>query len=174
MEINQAGLELIKKAENDNDPKSGYRCVNGIVSYAPYKDPVGIPTIGFGTIGYENGNKVTMNDLAITEPRAFELLQWELKSKALQIETWANNHGIVLNEKQFSALNSLAYNLGSGVITDNGRSMNAALLSKDPQQIKDAFMMYVKGYTTCFGIRIGKTLPGLVTRRQAEINLYFS
>lgn len=174
MEINQAGLELVKKAENDNDPKSGYRCVGGIVSYVPYIDEVGVCTIGIGSIMYENGTKVSMNDPEISEPRAFGLLQWELKSKAATIEAWANNHGIVLNENQFSALNSLAYNLGAGVITDTGRSMNAALLSKDPDQIKTAFMMYVKGYTSVFGIRVGKTLPGLVTRRQAEINLYFS
>jgi len=174
MQVNQAGLELIKKAENDNDPKSGYRINNGVVSYVPYKDEVGVCTIGFGTIGYENGNKVTMQDPAISEQRAFDLLQWELTSKCKQVDDWAKENNLIFNENQFSALISLAYNLGAGVIINNGRSMNAALLLKDKNQINTAFMMYTKGYTTVFGIRIGKTLPGLVTRRQAEISLYWS
>ncbi len=174
MQINLAGENLIKKAENDNDPKSGYRCINGVVSYVTYIDEVGVCTIGIGSIMYENGQKVSMKDSPISESRAFELLEWELRSKESQIENWANNHKIVLNSNQFSALVSLAYNLGAGVITDNGRSMNAALLSGVKDQIDSAFMAYVKGYKKVFGICIGTTLPGLVTRRKAEIALYWS
>ncbi len=49
MNISQNCLDLIKKWE-------GFRA-------NAYLDPVGIPTIGYGTIRYPNGQKVQMGDI---------------------------------------------------------------------------------------------------------------
>lgn len=39
----------------------------------PYRDSVGVPTIGIGSTTYENGAKVKMTDPAITKKRAIEI-----------------------------------------------------------------------------------------------------
>ncbi|MFM7716173.1 MAG: lysozyme, partial [Microcystis sp.] len=49
MEISQICLDLIKKWE-------GFRA-------NAYLDPVGIPTIGYGTIRYPNGQPVELGDI---------------------------------------------------------------------------------------------------------------
>ena len=46
--------------------------LEGIV-LRPYKDSVGIPTIGIGSTYYEDGTKVKMNDKYITKERANQL-----------------------------------------------------------------------------------------------------
>lgn len=172
--VNQAGLDLIKKSENDNDPKAGYVLRNGTELYYPYIDPVGVCTIGFGTIMYPDGKKVSMSDSPISKEKAYEFLQWELHEKAEAIQTWSEKNKIILNDNQFSALCSLAYNCGAGVITDHGRTMNSALLMKDNKKIREAFSVYVKGTVKKFGIQVKVALPGLVTRRKKEVALFFS
>lgn len=174
--VNPAGLELIKKAENDNDPKSGYR-VNPQTKaafFVPYIDCVGVCTIGFGTIMYENGVKVSMKDPAIGLARAYELLQFELHEKAEAIENFRIRNKLTWTDNQFAALVSLAYNCGIGAVINHDSSMRAALLQKDSNLIKGAFRKWVKGTQKILGIPRKVTLPGLVKRREAEIALFFS
>ena len=45
-------------------------------SATPYLDSAGLPTIGKGSRFYENGQEVTMQDPAITEDRANQLLNF--------------------------------------------------------------------------------------------------
>lgn len=164
--VNQAGLDLIKESENDKDPDAGYRVdKNGVVTFEPYPDPVKIPTIGFGTIMYENGDRVTLHDPAIGMLRAQELLQYELREKCQAIDMFLRDHHINLNENQFSALVSLAYNCGVGAITNRDSSMRAALIKRDNKLITEAFRKWVYAGR--------KKWPGLVTRREKEIKLFF-
>lgn len=158
--INMAGLELIKHFEGFY-PR-------------PYLDPVGIPTIGIGTIAYENGKKVTLADAPITEQRALELLDFELNQKELIIDTFLTKRKIILNSNQFSALVSFCYNCGTGILTDPGRSLHQAVLSGHPQKVKDAWMLYNKGTKKILGVSKKVELPGLTRRRKAELDLYFS
>lgn len=158
--INKKGLELIKHFEG---------CY-----LRPYIDPVGIPTIGIGTIAYENGKKVTMQDAPITEQRALELLAYELNQKEDIIELFINKRKLILNDNQFSALVSIAYNCGTGIITDPGRSLHQAILNGRPDNVKKAWMLYNKGTKKIFGISRKVELPGLTRRRKAELDLYFS
>lgn len=173
--VNRAGVDLIKKYENDNDPKAGYRIQpDGSCYFVPYIDPVGVCTIGFGTIMYENGVRVTMKDPAIGLARAHELLQFELHEKAEAIESFCTRNNLNWTDNQFAALVSLAYNCGIGAVTDHDSSMRAALLCKDSNKIPAAFRLWVKGTVKVLGIPVKKTLPGLVKRREAEIALFFS
>lgn len=159
MNINEAGLKIIKDCE-------GF--------YAnPYICPGGKITIGYGTTAYPSGEAVKLNDPAITIAEAEYYLIDELKTKTAALEKWLELNKRVLNANQFSALLSFAYNLGCDPITKSGRSMNEAILSLDPKRIRDAFMMYVKVTKKKFGISYKVTLPGLVTRRKLEADLFF-
>ena len=155
MKLNKEGLELIEHFEGFY-PK-------------PYICPAGVPTIGIGTIAYENGKKVSLKDPAISKERAYELLNHELGDKCEILRSFAIRKGLVWNDNQFSAIVSLCYNLGTGIVTDSGRSIHQALLSKNPEKIKAAFMLYTKAKKRF----IMRTLPGLVRRRKAEIELFF-
>ena len=61
---------------------NGFRLLGeleGIV-LKPYRDSVGIPTIGIGSTYYEDGTKVKMSDKPITTERAIQLAKNVVKS----------------------------------------------------------------------------------------------
>ena len=126
----------------------------------PYRDTTGTPTIGFGSTFYENGKQVTMDDSSITEPRAIELLNHHLTKFATSLKSLIMKR---LNENQFGAVVSFAYNVGVG------NFKNSTLLKKINQNpndatIEDEFLKYV--------FSKGKKLNGLVKRRQSEYDFY--
>lgn len=142
------GIELVKSFE-------GFRS-------KPYKCPAGVPTIGYGATFYPNGKKVTMADAALTEEQATELLAHTLTSFEKYVDSYCRDD---VNQNQFDALVSFAYNLGPANLK------SSTLLKKvnaDPndETIRAEFMKWVKAG--------GKTLKGLVRRREAEANLYFT
>ena len=49
----------------------------------PYLCPAGIPTIGYGTIRYEDGRRVTLKDSPITKERAEQLLMYEVNKECI-------------------------------------------------------------------------------------------
>ena len=66
--------------------------------------------------------------------------------------------------KQFDALTSFTYNEGSGAFGGSTLLKKLKVNPNDPT-IRDEFMRWVYGG--------GEILPGLVTRREAEADLYF-
>lgn len=136
--IGQAGLALIKQFE-------GCRLI-------AYQCSAGVWTIGYGhTAGVHKGMK-------ITQAQADEYL----KKDVAKFEKYINNPSYVpftdkLNQNQFDALVSFAFNLGQGNVKKlwTGRTIN---------QIPSAMQQYCKA--------AGKTLPGLQRRRKAEAALY--
>ena len=136
--IGQAGLALIKQFE-------GCRLI-------AYQCSAGVWTIGYGhTVGVYKGMKITQK-----KAEAY-LLQ-----DVAKIEKYINNPSYVpftaqLNQNQFDALVSFAFNLGQGNVKKlcTGRTIN---------QIPSAMQQYCKA--------AGKTLPGLQRRRKAEAALY--
>ena len=143
-----AGIELIKSFE-------GFRS-------APYKCPAGIPTIGYGATFYPDGKKVTMADASITETKATELLQSMLGSFERYVDSYCRDD---INQNQFDALVSFAYNLGPANLKSS-TLLKKVNLNPEDETIRDEFMKWVKAG--------GKTLKGLVKRREAEANLYFT
>jgi lysozyme len=142
-----AGIELIKRFE-------GFRS-------APYKCPAGIPTIGYGATFYPNGKKVTMTDKAITEAEATELL----KSMLTKFEQYVDSYCVdSITQNQFDALVSFCYNLGPANLKASTLLKKVNANPNDPT-IRAEFMKWTKAG--------GRTLKGLVTRRQAEADLYF-
>jgi lysozyme len=142
-----AGIEMIKSFE-------GFRS-------APYKCPAGIPTIGYGATFYPDGKKVTMADKAITEQEGTALLQNMLVSFEKYVDSYCVD---TITQNQFDALVSFAYNLGPTNLKSSTllKKVNA---NPEDETIHLEFMKWVKAG--------GKTLKGLVRRREAESQLYF-
>lgn len=146
MKISNNGIELIKQFEG--------------LSLKPYLDAVNIPTIGFGNTYYEDGTKVTLKDKPITEERATELLEFVAN------KTFSENINKVvkvpLNQNQFDALVSFAYNIGN-------KNFNWSTL------LKKLNLSDYEGASLEFGRwnqASGKILSGLVLRRQKEKELF--
>jgi len=120
-----------------------------------YLDSVGVPTVGYGhTLGVFMGQTITQDE-------ADRLLQADMVS----VEKCINNSipfGITQN--QFDALCSLTFNIGCGNLR------NSTLLRKI-QDGDDAGAAEEFGKWCHAG---GKTLPGLVARREAEKQLFLS
>jgi lysozyme len=79
----------------------------------PYLCPAGVPTIGYGTTMYDDGKKVSLRDPAISEADATEQLQHEVNKIALTVNNAVKSK---IEQHQFDALVSFAYNLGTGAL----------------------------------------------------------
>ena len=143
-----------------------YNLIRLLEGYFPkaYKDSVGIATIGIGTIRYPNGVAVKMGDVC-TEEQAYEYLKYEVNQKTATLNGLVL--GINLNQNQFDAIVSLAYNIGVGGFAN---SSVLKLIKKNPNDsaIQDAWMMWNKG--TMNGKKVA--IKGLTNRRKKEYQLY--
>ena len=127
----------------------------------PYKDSVGIPTIGIGSTYYEDGTKVKMTDKAITKERAIQLAKNVVKSFEARV-----NKSILLpmTQNQFDAMVLLCYNIGESSFARSSvvRNFNAGNL----QKAADSFLLWNKAG--------GKVSKGLVNRRKKERELFLT
>jgi len=146
MKVNAEGYALIKKFEGCR--LKAYRC------------PSNVATIGYGNTFYEDGTKVKDGDV-ITQQRADELAKFIIDQFAVTIAPFILQP---LNDNQFSACVSLAYNIGTGGFKKSSVFKKLNINPNDPT-IADSFRLWNKGG--------GKVLAGLVKRREAEIALYF-
>lgn len=133
----------------------------------PYHDEAEVPTIGYGSTMYKTGKRVTMQDKPITEPEAFDLLKWEVDNKTAAVSGALKN--VVLNQNQFDALVSLAYNIGVGAFAGSTVAKRVKANPQDPT-IRNAFMMWNKVHKDG-KLVVSDTLTG---RRKREADLYFS
>jgi len=141
-------------------------CVNLIKKYEgfrskPYLCPANVPTIGYGNTFYEDKRKVTLNDPEITEERAVQLLKFTLKAFEQYVDSYCRDD---INQHQFDALVDFCYNVGPQNLKTS-TLLKKVNLNPIDESIKLEFSKWVKGG--------GKTLPGLVKRRQSESDLYF-
>ncbi len=118
-----------------------------------YKCPADVPTIGYGS----TGPHVKMG-MCITEAEAERLLLEDLD----RFERGVVKAGGTMTPGQFSALVSFAFNLGLGAL--QGSTLLKKHLAGDYDGAAKEFARWNKAG--------GRVLPGLVTRRAAEANLY--
>ena len=142
---------------------NGFRLLGeleGIV-LKPYKDSVGIPTIGIGSTYYEDGTKVRMSDKAITKERAIQLAKNVVKSFEEQV-----NKSILLpmTQNQFDAMVLLCYNIGKSGFAKSSVVRNFNL--GNIQRAADSFLLWNKAG--------GRVVQGLVNRRNKERSLFLS
>ncbi len=153
--INDKCLKLIQSFEG---------CV--LKPYHGAADRPDVFTIGWGTIKYPlsylNGKMVAMSDPAISQELADDFLHYEVSRIAAAIDPLLRDD---LTPNQFGALLSFTYNLGEGALRQSTlrRKLNAN--PADPT-IRDEFVKWVHSD--------GKVQPGLVRRRKAEADLYFT
>ena len=136
----------------------------------PYLCSAGVPTIGYGSTFYPSGRKVTMRDKPITQETAFWMLKQVANMFAKDVDSLVTSD---INQNQFNALVSFAFNLGSDIDADNIpeglgdsrllRRVNAN--SNDPEIAKE-FVKWNKAG--------GRVLDGLTKRRLKEAELYFT
>jgi lysozyme len=151
MKASQTCIDFIKKEES-------------LVLHA-YKDSAGIWTIGYGCIQYPDGKPVKEGHV-VTPQRAEDLLKWEVEKKASGVEKCLMN--TVVNQNQFDALVSFAYNVGYGALSMSTLIKKVRNNPNDPS-IRDEFVKWNK---ITVG-RVKKELLGLTKRRTREAALYF-
>lgn len=166
--VNKAGKDLIKLCESLHDGDLSK------IGLQPKRCPVGIWTIGWGHALRSPDGKRALDlpsDKAeayrqagtITEEDADKLLDADLSIFEKQIKKLIK---VQLNDNQFSAVTSLAYNTGIGNFKTS--TVLNRLNSKLFGQASEAFKLWNKGYTEK-GLVV---LKGLVNRRAAEVKLF--
>ena len=144
--INASGLKLVKSFE-------GRRL-------QAYQDSVGVWTIGYGHTSMAGPPEVTPG-LRITEAQSEEILKQDLRKFEQGIR---DRVSVSLNSNQFSALVSFAFNVGLGAFQNS--TMRRLLNGGDYTGAANEFPRWVKAG--------GRTLQGLVRRRNAERALFLS
>jgi len=136
----------------------------------PYLCAAGVPTIGYGSTFYPSGRKVTLRDNPITQETAFWMLKQVADMFAKDVTSLVTS---TINQNQFNALVSFAFNLGSDIDADNipeglGDSTLLRKVNANPhdQSIAKEFLKWNKA--------AGHVLDGLTKRRTKEAELYFS
>lgn len=118
-------------------------------------------TIGYGNTYYENGTPVKKGDV-ISQARAEELFMNILNDFSRGVK---NSLKVPVNQNQFDALVSFAYNVGIGAFR---KSTLLKKVNKNPDDptIREEFLRWK--YSG------GRILNGLIRRRQVEANHYFN
>lgn len=147
MTLNQSGKDLIKSYEG--------------LKLKAYLCPSKKWTIGCGNTFFEGGTPVKEGDV-ITKERAeslFDIIVNDFAEKTLKLIKKP------LNDNQFSALVSFAFNCGLENLRTSTLLRKVNINPKDPT-IADEFSKWVRSN--------GKVMRGLQNRRKAESNLYFT
>lgn len=140
-EINGSGLALIKRFEG--------------LELKAYRDPVGVLTIGYGSTGSH-----VKPGMVITEAQAEELLKKDLA----RFEAAVDKLCPIATDNQFSALVSLAFNVGEG---EGGLKTSTLRRKHNEGDYVGAANEFAR-----WRFAGGRELAGLVKRRAAEAQLY--
>lgn len=158
LKLSKRGIELMKRYE-------GFRS-------APYRDMVGVNTIGYGNTYYPDRRKVQLSDAHLTEPQA-EQLAMDIVN--LDFAPAVNNifkdeiASGKLNQNMFDALVSLAYNIGVSALA-NSNSVTGNIKKGRYNAAANGFLLWNKGRVN------GRLQPirGLTRRRTEERELFLS
>lgn len=145
MQVNDETIELIKEFE-------GCRLT-------AYKDPVGIWTIGYGTTARAGLGIIPRAGMTITEAQAEHYLRLGVEKFAKEIRPYITQP---INENEFGAFVSLAYNIGSGAFWKS--SARRYFNMGDKEEAAKRILLWNKAG--------GRVLKGLVRRREAEKTLF--
>lgn len=146
MKISQSGIDLIKRFEG--------------LRLEAYPDPGsgGEPwTIGYGTTHTSLGP--VRPGMRITESEAEQLLLSDIRYFEQKVNDLVK---VPLTQNQFDALCSFAYNCGEGALASS--TLLEELNAGNYQEAADQFSRWTHAS--------GNVMPGLVTRRNAERNLF--
>ena len=127
-----------------------------------YLDPVGIPTIGYGTTrNPDTGRKIKLGD-KIDKATALRWLRLDTEKVRESVKKMVK---VTINARQLDALTSFVYNVGPTAFADS--TMLKLLNNKtDKRIVANQFDRWV------YAKRV--KLPGLVRRRKLEKELFLS
>lgn len=131
----------------------------------PYNDPADNATIGFGHLlhyGPVDAHDRAKYPIGLTRKQALALLRADADVAAAAVR-----HFIVrpLTQTQFDALCDFAFNCGTNSLRATG--VSHAVNDGRTSILRTELLRWVHGSN-------GKEIPGLVTRRTAEANLYLN
>ena len=143
---------------------SGYLLITEFEGFSakPYLCSAKIPTIGYGNTYYPDGKRVTMLDKEITRIQAFEMFKFIADKFASTVSKLVKTP---LNQNQFNALVSLAYNIGTGNFASS-TLLKKVNINHNDKTIELEFKKWNKVNK--------KEVAGLTRRRNYEANIYFS
>lgn len=144
MKLSKVGIDLIKSFEG---------CY-----LKAYKCPAGVWTIGWGTTEPIDGVK-PHEGMVITQKQADELLIKNLNGYENAVNEYVTYS---INQNQFDALVSFAYNCGNGALKTS--TLLKKLNAGDVHGAANEFLRWNKAN--------GKVLNGLTRRREAERKLF--
>lgn len=128
--------------------------------YGPYRDPVGIWTLGIGSIWYLDGRRVSADSQPISKARCYELMHRELRQSCEPaIDRLIT---VRLHPLSRGALASFCYNLGGGAL--QASALRKAINARRWEDVPAEFAKW--------RMAGGRILPGLVRRRKAESDLF--
>lgn len=127
----------------------------------PYLCPAGVPTIGYGSTRYPDGQAVTLSDPPIDDNKAIQMMYAALREYEAAVNRYVT---VQLTQGQYDALVDFAYNCGAKNL--KGSSLLQLVNKGKFLAASDEFGKWVHGG--------GKILPGLVRRREAERKLFLS
>jgi lysozyme len=128
--------------------------LNGGISAVPYICPAGYWTIGYGHLCDKGA-------AAITEPQAALLLEQDLAVARMQTRKLLTRQ---LKPAQLDAITSWVFNLGSGRF--RGSTLRSVINRGELGVVPGELRRWVYGG--------GVKLPGLVKRRELEVQLFLS
>jgi lysozyme len=125
-----------------------------------YRDPIGLPTIGYGTTVYPDGRKVRMGDVVSKEAAMSYALHDITTERIPGIQRIIK---VPLHDNELCALISFCYNVGVSALKRStlARKLNAG----SPRvEVANEFLKWTRAG--------GRVLAGLVRRRKAERALF--
>ena len=128
----------------------------------PYLCPAGVPTIGYGATRYLDGRRVQLTDQLISREAAEQLLLRQVET--IYLPAVLRLCPGVDNANRVAALVDFCFNLGAGQLSAS--TLRKRINAGRWDQVPDELRKWVRGG--------GRVLPGLVRRRQAEIELLAS
>lgn len=151
----------------------GSNFINEFESYVskPYKDMVGVWTIGYGNTYYEDGSPVRPTDKPISKTRALELKHNILNQDfipAINMLLMDQIRQGNITQNMFDAITSLAYNIGIKRFTQS--SILTVLQSGDFKTAANKFKLYNKARVK----GVLNPVRGLTRRREAEKEMFLS
>lgn len=146
MKVNAATIELIKSFES--------------LRTRAYQDTGGVWTIGYGHTSAA-GNPKVFRGMVVSPESAERILMDDVTQFAMGVEQLVI---VNLNDNQFGALVSFAFNVGLGAF--KGSSVLARVNNRQFAEVPARLNLWVKDN--------GKVLKGLVRRRKAEGALFMT
>lgn len=144
--------------------KFGYNLTSKDINGYDLGDAGGHRTFGYGLLYHPNGKYMDTIKGSWTKEELENLFKIHAKEISGKIDKWAQKNNITLKQSQKDAIASGCYNFGIGFLNKNVCKMIIA----DPNNPE------IKNVWAHLSDVQGKKYPGLIKRRQAEAQWYFS